>query len=56
MSSQRGRVSDTRLPISKETREEDLRQHLRHGETWDDLLQRMAKQYDPTQRDPDTQG
>ena len=40
-------VTDTRLPISTECREEHLRPNLRGGETWDALLRKMAEQYDP---------
>ena len=45
------RKSDTRLPISTETRDETLRPFLRRGETWDSLLRAMARQYDPEKRE-----
>lgn len=40
-------ASETRLPCSTETRDEVLRPLKRGGETYDDLLRRMAEQYDP---------
>jgi len=40
----------TRLPVRPETRENKLRPLLRYGETWDELLQAMAEQYDPEKR------
>lgn len=39
--------SNTRLPCTKETRDRVLRPLKRGGETYDDLLRKMAEQYDP---------
>lgn len=39
---------DARIPLQAETRD-DLRQLKRGGETWNDLLRKMAEQYDPEQ-------
>ena len=47
-----GRPAETRLPVSKETRDERLKPLKRAGETYDSLLQKMAEQYDPEERDP----
>lgn len=46
-------ASETRLPCSVETREEILRPLKRGGETYDDLLRKMARQYDPDIGDRD---
>lgn len=40
-----GNAAETRLPCSRETREDYLRPLLRNGETWDSLLRRLAEQY-----------
>jgi hypothetical protein len=42
-----GRPAETRLPVSKETRDERLKPLKRAGETYDSLLRKMAEQYDP---------
>lgn len=42
---------NTRVPVSKETRDEILRPLKRGGETYDELLRRIAQQYDPNQRE-----
>lgn len=39
-------MTDTRLPCSTDTREL-LKSMKRGGETYDDLLRKMADQYDP---------
>jgi len=41
--------SETRVPCSVETREEYIKPQKRAGETYDELLRKMAKQYDPEQ-------
>jgi len=38
---------ETTLPVAVETREEILRPLLRGGETYDELLRKMARQYEP---------
>lgn len=40
-------VCDTRLPVASSTRDEILRPLKRGGESYDELLRRMAAQYDP---------
>ena len=42
----------TCLPISRHTRDEVIRPLKRGGETYDELLRRMADQYEP--REPNT--
>jgi len=37
----------TTLPVQKDTRENILRPLKRGGETYDDLLRKMAAQYEP---------
>ena len=39
--------AETTVPVSKETRESVLRPLKRGGETYDELFQKMAEQYDP---------
>jgi hypothetical protein len=39
--------SETRVPCSKETRDDVLRPLKRGGETYDELLRNMAEQYNP---------
>jgi len=41
----------TTLPVQKDTRENILRPLKRGGETYDDLLRKMAAQYDPDTAD-----
>jgi hypothetical protein len=40
-------ASETRIPCSTETREKYLKPLKRGGETYDDLLRKMAEQYEP---------
>jgi hypothetical protein len=42
----RSETSETTIPVSKDTREK-VRALKRGGEPYDDLLQKMAEQYDP---------
>lgn len=37
----------TSISVSHRVREEEIRPLLRGGETWSDLLEAMAEQYDP---------
>jgi len=39
--------AETTLPIREDTREEILRPLKRGGETYDELLRKMAGQYEP---------
>lgn len=39
-------ANDTRIPVSSETRD-TVRACKRGGESYDELLQKMAEQYDP---------
>ena len=39
--------ADTTIPVSKETREKLLRPLKRGGQSYDDLLRKMADQYEP---------
>lgn len=48
-----GRTANTRIPASKEVRDEVLKPLKRGGETWDSLFRSMAEQYDPD-TDPHT--
>jgi hypothetical protein len=41
-------VQTTSIPVSTETRDQ-IRTLKRGGETWDDLVVRIAEQYDPEQ-------
>jgi len=38
---------ETTLPVAVETREEILRPLKRGGETYDELLRKMAREYEP---------
>lgn len=40
-------ASETGIPCSRETRDEGLRPLKRGGESFDDLLRKLADQYDP---------
>lgn len=42
----------TSIPVTPNTRDQ-VRRLKRGGETWDELVRRMADQYDP---DPETEG
>jgi hypothetical protein len=42
--------SETRIPCSIPTRDQLLRPLKRGGESWDELLRKMATQYDPDQQ------
>ena len=40
-------IINTSVPVRRETREEVLKPLLRGGERYDDLIRKMAAQYDP---------
>lgn len=44
-------ANDTRIPVSSETRD-TIRACKRGGESYDELLQKMAEQYDPDAPEP----
>jgi hypothetical protein len=46
--------TETRVPCSRKTRDEILHPLKRGGETYDELLQRIAKQYNPNEEDQTT--